>query len=94
MNKEEAKRRVKIINEKLKGIISYNVRYYRTLRGMSEEELASYCGKKKEYIKKLEDGKLKSNPPIDTIDAMAHALNIRFVDLIKEIEDEINEKQK
>lgn len=56
MNVERVKERNKRVakaNEKLKKIISYNVRYYRTIREMNEDELASYLGKKGQYIKKL-----------------------------------------
>ena len=80
-------------NAELKKIISYNVRYYRTIRGMNEEELASYLGKKGQYIKKLENGELKANPPIDTIDKIAWALGVPFVAIIKDMNDK-NEKDK
>ena len=59
---KERNKRVAKANEKLKKIISYNVRYYRTIRGMNEDELASYLGKKGQYIKKLENGELKALP--------------------------------
>ena len=72
------------ITKVLEKIISYNVRYYRTMRGMDENKLASYLGKKGQYIKKLENGELKANPPIDTIDKMAWALGVPFVALIKD----------
>ena len=79
---KERNKRVAKANEKFKKIISYNVRYYRTIRGMDEDELASYLGKKGQYIKKLENGELKANPPIDTIDKMAWALGVPFVAII------------
>lgn len=79
---KERNKRVAKANERLKKIISYNVRYYRTIRGMDEDELASYLGKKGRYIKKLENGELKANPPIDTIDKMAWALGVPFVAII------------
>lgn len=81
---KERNKRVAKANEKFKKIISYNVRYYRTIRGMDEDELASYLGKKGQYIKKLENGELKANPPIDTIDKMAWALGVPFVALIND----------
>ena len=88
---KERNKRVAKANEKLKKIISYNVRYYRTIRGMNEDELASYLGKKGQYIKKLENGELKANPPIDTIDKIAWALRVPFVAIIKD-RNEKNEK--
>ena len=81
---KERNKRVAKANERLKKIISYNVRYYRTIREMDEDELASYLGKKGQYIKKLENGELKANPPIDTIDKMAWALGVPFVALISD----------
>ena len=81
---KERNKRVAKANERLKKTISYNVRYYRTIRGMDEDELASYLGKKGQYIKKLENGELKANPPIDTIDKMAWALGVPFVALISD----------
>ncbi len=91
---KERNKRVAKANERLKKIISYNVRYYRTIRGMDEDELASYLGKKGQYIKKLENGELKANPPIDTIDKMAWALGVPFVALINDrnIKNEKDEK--
>ena len=91
---KERNKRVAKANERLKKIISYNVRYYRTIRGMDEDELASYLGKKGKYIKKLEIGELKANPPIDTIDKMAWALGVPFVALINDrnIKNEKDEK--
>ena len=92
---KERNKRVAKANERLKKIISYNVRYYRTIRGMDEDELASYLGKKGQYIKKLENGELKANPPIDTIDKMAWALGVPFVALINDrnIKNEKDEKE-
>lgn len=75
---------VRRANEKLKDVISRKVRYYRTLSGMSEDELASYIGKKGQYIKKLENKELKANPPIDTLDMIAMALGVRFTALVFE----------
>ena len=60
---------------------------------MNEDELASYLGKKGQYIKKLENGELKANPPIDTIDKIACALGVPFVAIIKD-RNEKNEKDK
>ena len=80
---KERNKRVAKANAELKKIISYNVRYYRTIRGMNEDELASYLGKKGQYIKKLENGELKANPPIDTIDKIAWALGVPFVAIFR-----------
>ena len=88
---KERNKRVAKANAELKKIISYNVRYYRTIRGMNEDELASYLGKKGQYIKKLENRELKANPPIDTIGKIAWALGVPFVAIIKD-RNEKNEK--
>ena len=46
--------------------------------------MESYLGKKGQYIKKLENGELKANPPIDTIDKVAWALGVPFIAIIKD----------
>lgn len=78
---------VKKANAKLKEIISHNIRYYRILSGMSEDELALCIGKKGEYVKKLENKELKANPSIKTLDMIARALGVRFTALIFEDDD-------
>jgi len=70
------------INYELKNIISYNVKYYRTLKGITEDELGECIGKTGEYIKKLENKQFKANPPIDTLDMIARALEVRISELI------------
>ena len=49
--------------------------------------------KLEDYIKKLENGELKANPPIDTIDKIAWALGVPFVAIIKDRNSK-NEKDK
>lgn len=90
MNSErilEREASVKKANAKLKEIISHNIRYYRTLSGMSEDELALCIGKKGEYVKKLENEELKANPSIKTLDMIARSLGVRFTALIFEDDD-------
>ncbi|BCD05087.1 TPA: helix-turn-helix transcriptional regulator [Bacillus cereus] len=63
---------------------------YRLQSRMSQEELSFNSGLDRTYISLLERGKRK--PTINTVFAIANALNIKPSQLIKELENEVLNK--
>jgi len=82
---------VKIIDEnkvtELKGRIPVDVgdqiRKFREKKKLSQTELAELIGKDRQYLYKIEKGKVTSN--VFTIALIASALDISLADLVKEI---------
>ena len=63
-------------------IFSSNVRYYRKLKNLSQEELAFKCGLHRTYISSIEC--LKSNISIENIEKIADALDVEAYILLRE----------
>lgn len=82
---------MKIIDEnkvtELKGRIPVDVgdqiRKFREKKKLSQTELAELIGKDRQYLYKIEKGKVTSN--VFTIALIASALDISLADLVKEI---------
>jgi transcriptional regulator with XRE-family HTH domain len=60
------------------------IRMFRERKNLSQTELAMMIGKDRQYLYKIEKGKVTSS--IFTISVIAYALDISLVELIKEIE--------
>jgi Predicted transcriptional regulators len=58
----------------LKEIFIQNLKYYRTVKGFSQEKLSGELNKGFNYINTIECG--KSSPPIDMIEQIASVLGI------------------
>jgi len=56
---------------------------YRNTRGYTLESLQAKTGIRKETISRLEKGKEK-NPTLRTLELLAHALDVRLIDIIDE----------
>ncbi|WP_195599240.1 helix-turn-helix domain-containing protein [Longibaculum muris] len=63
-------------------IFSSNVRYYRKLKNLSQEELAFKCGLHRTYISSIEC--LKRNISIENIEKIADALDVEAYILLRE----------
>ncbi|MFR6099142.1 MAG: helix-turn-helix domain-containing protein [Longibaculum sp.] len=63
-------------------IFSSNVRYYRKLKNLSQEELAFKCGLHRTYISSIEC--LKRNILIENIEKIADALDVEAYILLRE----------
>lgn len=61
---------------KLRKFVISNIKFYREKYGYSQEELSLAIGRKKGFIEKLENNEYKAEPRIDTVSAIADALNI------------------
>ena len=68
------------INDKLSKKIGLKIRLLRTKQQISQEELGYRAGINKNSIGAIERG--TSSPTIDTLNQIAHALNINIVDLV------------
>lgn len=55
-------------------LLGANVRYYRKLKGMTQEQLAVAAGMERSYVSDLERG--TRNPSVAALGRMADALNI------------------
>ena len=67
-------------------VIRVNVKKYRKLKKMTAQELADACGYSHQFIRDLECLNLIRRPRIDTIAAIAKALNIDIRQLFDDIE--------
>lgn len=66
----------------MRKLVGENVRYYRTKKGLSQEEYANLCGFSQQYLSGLEKG--KRNPTIVTVYELARALGVGHLDLLRE----------
>jgi len=72
---------------KLQKLFGKTVRKLRTDRGMSQEELAFESGLTRNYISILELG--QQSPSLDTLYALAKALDMSVTSLIEQAEKEL-----
>ena len=57
-------------------ILKYNLKFYRTLRNLTQEKLGELSGVSTDYISELERG--KKIPSIKRLEYIANALNIEI----------------
>ena len=57
-------------------IIKYNIKYYRNLKGLTQEKLGELSGVSTDYISELERG--KKTPSIKRLDLIARALDVEI----------------
>ncbi|MGN0204680.1 MAG: helix-turn-helix domain-containing protein [Coprococcus sp.] len=68
--------------EKIKQVLSGNIKHYRKLRRISQQALANMCGLHRTYISDLENA--KCNPTLSVLMVMADCLGVSLEDLLKE----------
>ena len=71
-------------NPNIKKVIAENIRYYRKLRGMTQEQLALCTDLSYDFIRRIETSGGKSGFSIVTLYKIATVLEITLDDLIKE----------
>ena len=71
-------------NPDIKKVIASNIRYYRKLRGYTQEQLALYTDLSYDFIRRIETSKGKSGFSVMTFYKIATVLEISLDDLIKE----------
>ncbi len=68
---------------KLTAVFARNLRLYRQAAGLSQERLAEFAGLDRNYIGKLE--REESSPTLDTIEALAVAMQIDAEKMIRRL---------
>jgi transcriptional regulator with XRE-family HTH domain len=66
---------------KLTEIVAARIKALRTKRKLTQQELADTCGLSVSYISMLERG--DRSPPLDTLEALAAALGVKPLELLK-----------
>lgn len=70
---------------KLRQVVINNIKKYRELAKISQEDLSLMLGRDKEFIEKLEDkGMYKRLVTIVLVDDIAHILNVPVVKFLEE----------
>ena len=64
--------------------IGKNIKKYRKKVGLSQEQLANKANLSYGYIKNLEAKNVRATISIETLDFIAHTLNVTIIDLLKE----------
>ena len=65
-------------NKDIKKLISTNIRKYRKMRNLTQEELALYTDRSFEFIRRIEAPNMKKYFSIETIFNLSKALNIEM----------------
>ena len=77
---------MKYSKDSLSTIIRVNVKKYRTMRGITQQELADYCDLTHGYIRDLESLKVYKTPTVDTLAKLCNALDVDIRQLFDDIE--------
>lgn len=64
----------------IREILAQNIKKYRALAGLSQEELAAVCGLHRTYISDVE--RCSRNISIDNVEKIAKAFNISVAELL------------
>lgn len=68
--------------ERMKGVLSVNIKRYRKGRRISQQGLADMCGLHRTYISDLENA--KCNPTLSVMMVVAKSLNVSLKDLLSD----------
>jgi transcriptional regulator with XRE-family HTH domain len=71
-------------NPNIKRIISTNIRKYRKLRGLTQEQLALYTELSYDFIRRIETSGGKSGFSVETLYKIATVLEVSMDELTKE----------
>ncbi len=71
--------------EKMKHVLSRNIKHYRKIRRISQQALANMCGLHRTYISDMENA--KCNPTLSVLMVMADSLGVQLGDLLQYAED-------
>lgn len=69
-----------VTKERLKKLLGQRIVELRTKKGWSQSDLARACGKDRQAIEKLENGKV--NPTLYSLAEIAHALEVSLPALV------------
>ncbi len=79
---------VRINKTNIYDTVRYNIRKYRKLNNMTQQELADAAELSHGYIREIESSKMKTTFSLDAVEKIADGLGINF----KLLFDEIDEK--
>lgn len=68
-------------NSQIAKALARNVRRFRKLKGWTQDELAAKLRIEQTAVSLIENG--RSNPTLQTLEAIAASLDVRFVDLFE-----------
>ena len=74
----------KINNINIYDTVRYNIRKYRKLNNMTQQQLADAAELSHGYIREIESLKMKKTFSLDAVEKIANALNINFKLLFEE----------
>ena len=72
--------------------VRYNIRKYRRLKGMTQQELADTSDLSHGYIREIESLKMKATFSLDAVEKIANALEIEFIYQFEEPTKQENNK--
>lgn len=75
-------------NKNIYDTVRMNIKKYRKLAGMTQQELADASGFSHGYIREIESMKMGSTFSLDAVEKIANALNIHFKLLFEETKEE------
>ena len=70
----------------MRKLVGRNVKRVRQQKGLRQEQLAELSGFSQQYISGLEQG--RCNPTVVSLDALATALGVSHLELVRATEDE------
>lgn len=76
---------MKYSKDSLSTIIRINVKKYRIMRGITQQELADLCDLTHGYIRDLESLKVYKTPTVETLSRICNALDIDIRQLFDDI---------
>lgn len=71
-------------------VIARNIKYYRTMRKMTQAELAEMTEYSHEFIRRIEAPNTQKNFSIDAVSNIANALEVEVDQLFEKNNDKIN----
>lgn len=74
----------KINNTNIYDTVRYNIRKYRRLKGITQQELADACDLSHGYIREIESLNMGTTFSLDAVEKIANALDIEFKYLFEE----------
>lgn len=75
-------------NKNIYNTVRINIKKYRKLKGMTQQELADASGYSHGYIREIESLKMASTFSLDAVERIANGLNINFKLLFEETNEE------
>lgn len=78
-----------MFGEKEYNILVNNIKFYRNIRDLTQEQLAELADLSVSYIKQLESGKVFKNVSLITLSKLAFAFHITVDELLKNENEQI-----